>query len=87
MYKRYSVILKHFQGLTNRKIAEMENLKEHTVSVYIKNYNAKGIDRLAMKHSLGAKRKLNPGQEKMIVDVVTNKTPDQVGFECKKIRQ
>ena len=84
MYKRYSVILKHFQGLTNRKIAEMENLEEHTVSIYIKNYNAKGIDGLAMKRSPGAKRKLNPEQEKMIVDVVTNKTPDQVGFECRK---
>lgn len=84
MYKRYSVVLKHFQGLTNRKIAEMENLEEHTVSNYIKNYKAKGIDGLTMKHSSGAKRKLNPKQEKVIVDVVTNKTPDQVGFECKK---
>lgn len=47
----------------------MENLEEHTVSVYINNYNAKGIDGLAMKRSPGAKRKLNPEQEKMIVDV------------------
>ena len=78
IYKRYSVILKHFQGLTNRKIVEMENLEEHTVSVYIKNYNTKCIDGLAMKHSPGAKRKLNSEQEKMIVDVVTNKTPDKV---------
>ena len=65
----------------------MENLEEHTVSVYIKNHNAKGIYGLALKRSLAIKRKLNPEQEKMIVDVVTNKTPDQVGFECKKIRQ
>ena len=84
MYKRYSVVIKHFQGLTNRKIAEMENLEEHTVSNYIKNYITKGIDGLTMKHSSGAKRKLNPEQEKMIVDVVTNNTPDKVGFECKK---
>lgn len=84
MYKRYSVILKHFQGFTNHKIAEMEDLEEHTVSIYIKNYKTKGIDGLAMKRSPGAKRKLNPEQEKMIVEVVTNKTPDQVGFKCKK---
>lgn len=42
MYKRYAVVLKHFQGLTNREIAKMENLEEHTVGNYIKNYNAKG---------------------------------------------
>ena len=28
LYKRCSVILKHFQGFTNSKIAEMENLEE-----------------------------------------------------------
>lgn len=38
MYKIYSVILNHFQGLTNRKIAEMKNLEEHTVNIYIRNY-------------------------------------------------
>lgn len=84
MYKRYAVVLKHFQGLTNREIAKMENLEEHTVGNYIKNYNAKGVKGLDMKHSPGAKRKLTPEQEKMIVDVVINNTPDQVGFECKK---
>ena len=86
MYKRYSVVIKHFQGFTNRKIAEMENLEEHTVSNYIKNYKMKGIDGLIMKHSPGAKRKLNLEQQKMIVYVVTNNTLDQVGFECKQNR-
>lgn len=62
----------------------MENLEEHTISKYIKSYKEKGIDGLTMKHSPGAKRKINPEQEQMIVDVVTNKTPDQVGVECRK---
>lgn len=35
LYKRYSVLLKHFEGFTNRKIAEMENIDEHTVAAYI----------------------------------------------------
>ena len=26
LHKRYSVLLKHFEGFTNRKIAEMENI-------------------------------------------------------------
>ncbi|MPM89328.1 IS630 family transposase ISBs2 [bioreactor metagenome] len=84
MYKRYSVILKHFQGFTNRKIAEMENLEEHTVSAYIKSYKAKGLDGLKMKKSSGKKRKINPEQEKILVEVVTTKTPDEVGFENRK---
>lgn len=37
LYKRYSVLLKHFEGFTNRKIAEMESIDEHTVGIYIKN--------------------------------------------------
>lgn len=36
MYKRYSFILKRFQGFTNRKIAEIEKLEEPTVSIYKK---------------------------------------------------
>ena len=31
MYVRYSVFLKHFQGLSNKAIAKMECLEEHTV--------------------------------------------------------
>lgn len=37
-----------------------------------------------MKRSPGAKRKLNTEQKKIIVEVFTNKTLDQVGFKCKK---
>lgn len=84
MYKRYSVILKYFDGLTNRKIAEMENIDEHTVGIYIKNYKFKGVDGLNIARSSGAKRKLNIEQEKIIVETITMNTPDQVGFECRK---
>lgn len=44
MYVRYSVVLKHFQGLSNKDIAKMECLEEHTVGNYIKNYKNKGLD-------------------------------------------
>lgn len=33
-YKRYSVVLKHFQSFSNRKIAEIENIDVHTVGIY-----------------------------------------------------
>lgn len=83
LYKRYSVLLKHFDGFTNRKIAEMENLEEHTVSTYIKNYKSKGIDGLNIGHGGGAQKKINSLQEKLIVETITTKTPEDVGFESK----
>ena len=54
MYIRYSVILKHFQGLTNKDIAKLENLEEHTVGRYIKNYKTPKGDsvKFAMKKYL-----------------------------------
>ena len=84
MYIRYSVILKHFQGLTNKDIAKLENLEEHTVGRYIKNYNAKGIEGLVMNTSPGAPRKLSPKQEEKLIDIITNNTPDEVGFDSRK---
>lgn len=84
MYKRYSVLLRHYEGFTNKRIAEMESLELHAVGIYIKNYESKGLSGLEMKHSTGAKRKLNKEQESRIVELVTNNTPEEVGFESRK---
>jgi transposase len=84
LYKRYSVVLKHFEGFTNRKIAKMENIDEHTVGSYIKNYKTNKLDGLNMGHSCGKKRKINTEQEKLLVEIITTKTPDEVGFESRK---
>ena len=84
MYKRYCVVLKHFQGFKNKTIAEMEGLEEHAVGSYIKKYKTKGLDGLAAKKAPGAPRKLNNEQEQKLISVITNNTPDEVGFECRK---
>lgn len=84
LYKRYSVLLKHFDGFTNRKIAQMENIDEHTVSIYIKKYKSKGLDGLNISHGGGASKKINKEQEKIIVETITTKIPEDVGFESKK---
>lgn len=84
MYKRYLVILGHLEGASNVEIAKMVSLDQHTVRDYIKNYKAKGLLVLVMKHSTGAPRKLSKDQEYIIVKIVTNKTPDEVGFESRK---
>lgn len=83
LYKRYSVLLKHFDGFNNRKIAEMENIDEHTVAAYIKNYKSKGLDGLNIAHGGGASKKINGDQEEIIVKTITTKTPEDVGFESK----
>ena len=84
MHKRYSVLLRHFEGFTNKKIAEMEGLEPHAVGNYIKKYTENGLEGLEMKHSPGVKRKLTTEQEEKIVEIVITKTPDKVGFEGRK---
>lgn len=81
MYKKYTVLLRHFGGFTNKKIAEIEDLEPHTVGNYIKNYKLNGLASLEIKHSNGAKRKFNINQESKIFEVVANNAPDGVGFE------
>ena len=84
MYKRYSVVLKYFQGFKNKKIAEMEGLEEHAVGSYIKKYKAKGLEGLDMKKAPGTPRKLSSDQEQKLISVITNNTPDEVDFESRK---
>ena len=61
MYKRYSVLLKHLQGINNKDIGEMEMLDPHTVGLYIKKYTTGGLDALKMNYNnCGKKRKLSP---------------------------
>jgi transposase len=62
----------------------MENIDEHTVAAYIKNHKLKGLDELNIGHGGGVKRKSNEEQEKVIVETITTKTPDEVGFESRK---
>lgn len=84
LYKRYSVVLKHFYGFTNKEIAKLENIEAHTVGTYIKNYKSKGLLGLNIGHGGGATKKINEKQEKIILKTITTKTPEDVGFESKR---
>jgi transposase len=84
MYIRYEVVMRHFEDYTNIEIADMFSLEKHPVGNYIKAYKSDGIAGLEMKYSPGAPRKLTEEQEKILVETVTQKTPDEVGFECRK---
>jgi transposase len=84
LYQRYRVIDLYLKGNTNRDIAKMEGFCEHTVGTYISKYKANGIDALGIKHGTGAPRFLTAEQEEKLVEVITTKTPDQVGFPSRK---
>lgn len=81
MYKRYSVIRNHLLGLTNNKIAELEMIAPHTVGIYVNKYYKSGLDGLIMKYdNCGSERKLSSSQENELLDVISNHTPNEVGF-------
>ncbi len=84
LYKRYSVVLRDFEGFTNKLIAEMEGLEPHAVGNYIRNYKLKGLAGLEMKYSPGPTKKLSKEQEDKMIEVITNNTHNEVGFESRK---
>lgn len=52
------VILYHLRGHSNKDIAKMVELCQHTVGIYVNKYKANGLDGLALGHSTGAPRML-----------------------------
>jgi len=84
MYIRYQVILYHLKGHTNIEISKLVDLAQHTVGIYIKKYKQNGLDGLVMHHSSGAPRMLTDAQEQKLYDVISTKTPDEVGFAYRK---
>lgn len=84
MYKRYEVVMMSFENYTNIEIAKMFYLEKYAVGKYIKAYKNNGLEGLEMKYSPGAPAKLNKEQEKILVEMVTQKTSDEVDFECRK---
>jgi transposase len=84
MYQRYMVILYHLQGYFNNQISELLCLCQSTVGTYIKKYNEFGIDGLVVGHGPGAPHLLSDEQEKILVEIITTKTPDEVGFNHNK---
>jgi transposase len=84
MHIRYMVIYHYLEGYTNLEIAAIENICNHTVGSYINSYKGHGLEGLVMGKSSGAPRFLNAEQEKNLVEVITTKTPDEVGFPLRK---
>lgn len=84
MHIRYMVIFNHLEGYTNQAIAKTQNLVGHTVGTYVNAYKQHGLEGLVMGKSTGKPKFLSDEQEKKLLEVVTTKTPDEVGFENRK---
>ncbi|SHJ39801.1 putative transposase [Lutispora thermophila DSM 19022] len=84
MYQRYHVVFLHLLGHTNKDIANIVDLCQHTVGAYVNTYKAKGIEGLVMGKSTGAPRFLIAEQEKKLIEVITTKTPDEVVIPNRK---
>ena len=83
-YQRYMVILYHLKGYINIEISRMVDLCQHTVGTYVNKYKENGLPGLALGHSPGAPRRLSDEQEAKLVEVISTKTPDEVGYPNKK---
>jgi len=84
MHVKYLVIINHLHGLQNVEIAMNFGLCAHTVGTYIRKYKEDGLQSLIPIPKPGAPRLLTKEQEQQLVEIVTTKTPDEVGFSFRK---
>lgn len=84
MHIRYQVLILHYRGYTNVHISKIMDLNQHTVAAYINSYEQKGLEGLNMGKTTGCPRFLTKEQEEKLYEVITTKTPDEVGFGHRK---
>lgn len=84
MFVRYQAVHLHLQGYENIAIAPIIGKCEHTVGKYINAYKSKGVAGLIPTPQKGAVSKLTSEQESILIETVSQKTPDQVGLEPNK---
>jgi transposase len=80
MQKRYLSIKLHMEGYTNKRVADIVALNEHTIAAYIRAYDTDGIEGLIPKKSTGRPRLLTKEQEQKLRETISDHTPDEVGF-------
>ena len=81
MKRKYLSICLHMEGYTKKRIAEIVGINEITAGIYVNTYKALGIDGLIPKQSPGRPRRLTDEQEKKLYVTISEKTPDEVGFD------
>ena len=81
MHRKYLVIHLHMKGYTNKHIAEIVEIDRKTVGTYIRKYGVWGVDGLIPKKPPGRPRFLTEAQEQQLYETISQKTPEEVGFE------
>ena len=81
MQRKYLVIRLHMKGRTNKSIAEIVDLDQKTVGIYIKTYKSFGVDGLIPKKPPGRPSFLTKEQEQQVYKTISESTPEEVGFE------
>lgn len=84
LYIRYQAISLHLEGYSNTHISKILNLCGHTVGTYVRKYKVEGVEGLIPVKQTGKPKKLTDEQEKELIEVITTKTPDEVGFKNRK---
>lgn len=80
LFERYQAVFLHVEGKTNVEIAGILQRNRGTVGSYIKAYKNGGLTGLQMGISTGKPSYLSVEQRDELADIITTKTPADVGF-------
>ena len=80
MQERYQILIMVLKGKEYDEIVELTGRSKGTIVNYVQAYREGGIDALNMKPYKGRAPKLTPEQEKLLVQTIVEKTPEDVGF-------
>jgi transposase len=83
MFERYQALYLYKTGYNREEIASIIGRSTRSVNSYISAYLRNGIEGLQMQRQSGCPRKLTPDQESQLVEVITTKVPNDVGFTSK----
>ena len=84
MFERYLVISLAFRNLSIEDIAKTIGRSCPTIYTYINKFIDNGLDGLSRTHSKGRNSYLTDEQKRDVIDTITNKTPESVGFPAER---
>lgn len=80
MFERYQAIKLHLEGYRVSQIANITGRCKKTIYNYLNAYQVGGLESLKMNFSTGRPSLLINQEKQIIIDTLTNKSPEDVGF-------
>ena len=84
LFERYQTVWLVLNGHTYAQVSKTIGRSVTTVFNYMRAYRQGGLGALNLQHSPGRPRYLTAEQQQQVKDVVTNKTPQDVGFPAER---